>query len=38
MYDITGAISLCDHLAETSKPIIIYGMVTVHRKYSMYAP
>ena len=26
MYDITGAVSLWDHLAETSKPIIIYGM------------
>lgn len=26
MYDITGAVSLWNHLAETSKPIIIYGM------------
>ena len=27
MYDITGAVSLWDHLAETSKPIIIYGII-----------
>ena len=26
MYDITGAVSLWDHLTEASKPIIIYGM------------
>ena len=26
MYDITSAVSLWEHLAVTSKPIIIYGM------------
>ena len=26
MYDITNAVCLWEHLAATSKPIIIYGM------------